>query len=148
MTEIHAYITNSEDIPETVGRSPGWINPRYERRYREAKIAQQKSGALAAGLLLSCFAGIGPDEELLCNEYGKPYIPGKPFFSLSHSDGLAVLAVSHEDCVGIDIERIDRVTPRIIRKVSRFDTTSASQIELAREWTRVEADLKMNGTGF
>ena len=148
MTQIHAYVTDSGCFPENDRRNLPRINMRYERRYKEAKTGHQKSGALAASLLLQCFAGIGPEEEILCNEYGKPYVPGKPFFSISHSDGLTVLAVSHEENIGIDIERIDRVTPRIIQKVSRYDTAAASQTELAREWTRVEAALKLKGTGF
>ena len=148
MTQIHAYVTDFGCFPENDRLIFHGINMRYERRYKEAKTGHQKSGALAASLLLQCFAGIGPEEKILCNEYGKPYVPGKPFFSISHSDGLTVLAVSHEGHVGIDIERIDRVTPRIIQKVSHFDTAAASQTELAREWTRVEAALKLKGTGF
>ena len=104
--------------------------------------------SLATAVLLACFAGIGPDDKLFRNESGKPYAVGKDHFSISHSDHFTVLALSDDEPVGIDIERVGRVTARIIRKVSRYETGSASETELAREWTKVEAALKQKGTGF
>lgn len=148
MTEIHAFITDSDLLSAYSEQILGTISTRYERRYLESKTERQKSGALAAALLLKSFAGIGREAGMEYNEHGKPYVPGKPHFSLSHSDELTVLAVSGDMPVGIDIEQIGRVTPRIIKKVSHFDTSSASELDLVREWTRVEAALKLKGTGF
>ena len=148
MTEIRAFITDSDLLSADSEQILGTISIRYERRYLESKTERQKSGALAAALLLKSFAGIGREYGMECNEHGKPYVPGKPHFSLSHSDELTVLAVSETMPVGIDIEQIGRVTPRVIRKVSSIDMSSVSELDLAREWTRVEAALKLKGTGF
>ncbi len=142
------FITDSDVLPDCSEQILGMISSRYKRRYMEAKTARQRTGALAAALLLRCFAGIGCDDRMECNEHGKPFVNGKPFFSLSHSDELTVLAVSEVMPVGADIEQIGRVTPRVIRKVSCLDASSSSELELTQEWTRVEAALKLKGTGF
>ena len=148
MTEIRIYIAGSDSLIEKSDKILDSVSDRYRQKYNELKTEQQRSGALAAALLLMFFAGIGAEDEVLCNEYGKPYLPGKPEFSISHSDDFAVLAVSGDQPVGVDIERIGRVTPRVIRKVSNMDAASSSELDLALEWTRVEARLKLKGTGF
>ncbi len=148
MTEIRVYIAGSGGLSDKSVKILDSVNDRYRRKYDQSKMEHQKSGALAAALLLRFFAGIGEKDEILCNKYGKPYVPGKPEFSISHSDEFAVLAVSGDQPVGVDIERIGRVTPRVIRKVSKSNVDSSSEFELALEWTRVEARLKLKGTGF
>lgn len=148
MTEIRVYLVASGGIPDHSGMIIDTIGKHYRSRFMGSKLEQQKAGALAAALLLSAFAGIGREDDIVCNKYGKPFVKGKPEFSISHSDDLTVLAVSDEDSVGVDIERIGRVTPRVIRKVSNIETRALNDFDLALEWTRVEARLKLKGTGF
>ena len=148
MADIRAFIVDSRGLAAFSDVLPGLINERYRTEYFSSGLEQQKKNKLASGTLLACFAGIGPDEKLFCNESGKLCAAGKYHFSISHSDHFTVLALSEDEPVGIDIVRVGRPTARIIRKVSRLDTGSASEAELAREWTRVEAALKQIGTGF
>ena len=148
MADIRAFIVDSRGLGAFSDVLPALINERYRTEYFSSRLDQQKMNKLAAGTLLACFAGIGPDEKLFRNESGKPYADGKDHFSISHSDHFTVLALSEDEPVGIDIERVGRVTARIIRKVSRYETGSASETELACEWTKVEAALKQKGTGF
>ena len=148
MADIRAFIVDSRGLGAFSDALPDLINEQYRTEYFSSKIEHQKMNKLAAGTLLACFAGIGPDEKLFRNESGKPYADGKDHFSISHSDHFTVLALSDDEPVGIDIERVGRPTARIIRKVSRLDTVSASETELAWEWTRIEAALKQKGTGF
>ena len=148
MTDIRAFIVDSQELEAFSDVLPELINDHYRTEYLSSKLAQRKLNMLAAGALLACFADIGPGVRIICNENGKPHAEGRDHFSISHSDRYTVLALCENEPVGIDIERIGRVTARIINKVSGFDTSSASDLELAREWTRIEAALKQKGTGF
>lgn len=94
-------------------------------------------------------------------EHGKPFIPGMPVqFNLSHSGELALLAVTHERNIGIDVEE-DRQVPDAMRLAERF--FSKAEIErmqrLATDplalnrgflecWTRKEAFIKAVGYGL
>jgi 4'-phosphopantetheinyl transferase len=97
------------------------------------------------------------------NPYGKPYLTdsgclGDLRFNLSHSQGLALVAVARERDVGIDIEciRPERADGEI---VDRF--FSASEVAILRSlpsdvrlqgffscWTRKEAYIKARGEGL
>ena len=75
-----------------------------ERREKALRIRREEARlrSIGASLLLRA-AGIEP--PFACGEHGKPYIPGGPHFSLTHSGTLAALAVSGTP-VGLDIEKI------------------------------------------
>jgi 4'-phosphopantetheinyl transferase len=95
--------------------------------------------------------------------FGKPYFPAKPCspalqFSLSHTKGLALCAVSWSREVGVDVERVhsDPALARIVRRL----LTSPEQA-MVREmekwvgedaffyfWTRKEACIKALGTNL
>jgi 4'-phosphopantetheinyl transferase len=92
---------------------------------------------------------------------GKPTLaePGSPLcFNLSHSGGLALIAVAAEREVGVDIERID---PRrdVLRLAERaLVPTAAATVRAAagdersavfhRAWARREAAAKCHGVGL
>ncbi len=96
------------------------------------------------------------------NSWGKPRIAGaspRPVsFSVSHTDGLSVIAISDGRNVGIDVERNravadrDRVardafgasTARALSRLHAVDRDGA----FLRLWTAAEAFLKATGTGF
>jgi 4'-phosphopantetheinyl transferase len=102
-----------------------------------------------------------PARELLFNYglRGKPVLSGAPLqFNLAHSGGVAVIALSRDRSVGIDIEQI-RVVPRwegitnsffsatereAIQSVPSFDRLFA----FFTCWTRKEAYLKATGDGI
>ena len=66
---------------------------------------------------ISEFCGVNADEiQIALSPFGKPYIKNLPvYFSISHSGDFAVCAVSNEE-IGIDIEQIRQVHPRIHEK--------------------------------
>lgn len=77
--------------------------------------------------------------ELRLGPRGKPALAGEGAslrFNLSHSGGLALIALAWEREVGIDVERIDRRRER--RRPAEFYT----------EWTRREAVAKCLGVGL
>ena len=87
--------------------------------------------------------------------HGKPRAAGPVEFSLSHTDGLALIAVSTVD-VGVDVEVI-RATPLADRLISRC-LTAAEQAAVARAddtttaflryWTAKESYVKGLGIGL
>jgi len=108
---------------------------------------------------------VRPDEWLFDkNDYGKPYIAHKAltpllYFNLSHTDGLAVLAVTQAEEVGVDVEHINRVGDSHQSIANHFFSRSEYQ-ELARLpsdqqaerfitlWTLKEAYIKAKGMGL
>jgi len=99
---------------------------------------------------LGCEAHEAP---LATGDYGKPYIPGSPLhFNLSHDDQFAVVALSLDGPVGIDLERLSRAAElsacadTFCHPAEIAARPSAS--ELLRIWTAKEAFVKARGTGF
>ena len=84
-----------------------------ERRRRRAFFDghRGRSWALARGalrMLLAAYTGEPPDEfQLAFSCYGKPMLRSYALrFSVSHTDELALYAVTREGSVGIDVERV------------------------------------------
>lgn len=95
-------------------------------------------------------------------EFGKPFLAdngcGNLFFNLSHSDNLAVVAVTSTAPVGVDVERV-RAIPDWKRVANRFFSRSENAAmsgvnQQQRErafyncWTRKEAIIKATGEGL
>ena len=88
------------------------------------------------------------------NEYGKPFLPDGPFFSISHCKTGLLVAVDTEP-IGVDIECVTRrVSEDLVEKV--MNATEKAQIQSSpdpqrafiRLWTQKEAVLKCLGTGI
>ena len=85
------------------------------------------------------------------NEYGKPFVPGTPCFSLSHcKEGIAV-AMSEEP-IGIDIEAIRHANEELIERTmnedERLRIKELGIREFTRLWTQKEAIVKAQGVGI
>lgn len=106
---------------------------------------------LAAGALIAGVLHLHED-ALRAGQYGKPCAPGV-FFSLSHSGGYALLAVSDAD-VGADLERLRPAPMRTAGRVfapEELDWLAAGEDGDARFftlWTLKEALLKAAGCGL
>lgn len=87
--------------------------------------------------------------------HGKPVLlePNPPRFSLSHTEGAALIAVSERD-VGADVERIgraegiDSMVHPLEAEELRLAAGDAREAAATRLWTRKEAYLKGLGTGI
>jgi 4'-phosphopantetheinyl transferase len=97
--------------------------------------------------------------RFVLGERGKPAIPGFPLhFNLSHSDTMAACAVTRENEVGIDIERIrpmddiENIARRFFHAEECRKLLALPQPEHAlaffRCWTRKEAYIKAIGDGL
>ena len=68
---------------------------------------------------------------------GKPFVPGGPFFSISHTAGRVACAASVVVDCGLDLEALDGAS-----------SGPAGGIDRLRRWTAVEAVLKAAGVGL
>lgn len=114
-----------------------------------------------ASLLADYLGGAGA-AELDVSDGGKPRLardPGRLSFNLSHSGGLAMVAIAPGGTdVGIDVERL-RPRRELVRLAQRWlpaaDAAAvATAVEAEREavfyaaWTRHEARVKCTGAGL
>ncbi len=94
-------------------------------------------------------------------ENGKPYLPHHPDiqFNLSHTDDVAVLAITHQACIGVDIETqkpldFDALAKRFFSAdeyalLSLYpDDTPEKTRAFYQLWTGKEAYLKALGLGI
>lgn len=126
---------------------------RFPARVRRAEKMPPDAAArcLAAGALTAGVLRLRED-ALRAGPYGKPEAPGV-FFSLSHSGGYALLAVSDSD-VGADLEQIrpapERVAARVFTPDEQHWLADGTDYDTRffTLWTLKEALLKACGCGL
>lgn len=134
-------------------RAERLLSPEGRRRYRNARTALR--------LLLGRYLGRDPATvEIRVGRHGKPELPGGELsFNLTHSEDLALLAVTPEPlALGIDVEErndgrpIDRLAERFFSEPEARSYAALPPTERVaafyRLWTRKEAYLKAWGTGL
>ena len=131
--------------PEQLARWEQWLAPEKRQRIDRLPPKQRLQSVCGDGLareMLAEMLGIAPAAIAFTEkENGKPVTDGA-FFSISHSGSLVACAVS--DCpVGLDIERIRPVPPRLSRFLEEEQPENFWQL-----WTRREAALKCRGDGL
>ncbi len=120
---------------------------------------------VARGLLraiLGRYLDIEPSQvRFSYSSYGKPFLAGEGGdafrFNLSHSNGLALYAISHRRELGIDLEYIrpklvderiaERFSPREVAALRELPANTRQEAFFAC-WTRKEAYLKARGEGL
>lgn len=118
------------------------LSPRRREKARRLRRGPSRLLSIGAGLLIARFF---PGKEPLIAPGGKPYIPGGPEFSLSHSGTLAVIALADVP-VGADAEK-DRPVGEAVRLRALTGAERADSRDFLFFWTRKEAALKCLGTG-
>jgi 4'-phosphopantetheinyl transferase len=115
-------------------------------------------GALRS--ILSRYTGVPPAALLLATTpTGKPFVPdGRVAFNLSHSDGVAICAVTAEGEIGADVERVRAIDDADVLVEQYFAADEQRQYRSLgpRErvtafysiWTRKEAFVKATGAGL
>jgi len=115
--------------------------PRLPDR-RAMRRAEHEAGRLLLCEVLAC-----DESQILLRADGKPYLPGGSHFSISHSGGLVLLAVSELGEIGCDVERMDcplRNEQAIRRKIAQ---PGEEDIPLLTLWVKKEAIFKAGGPG-
>jgi 4'-phosphopantetheinyl transferase len=128
-----------------------------EERERAARLTSPERWIAARAALRIVLAGhlaAHPgDVELSVPPNGKPEIPGSSLrFNLSHSGDLALIALTRDAEVGIDVERISRRSRAVERSLTDGERASLDgsdrHLQLLRIWCRKEAMAKAGGGGL
>ncbi|MDO4466963.1 MAG: 4'-phosphopantetheinyl transferase superfamily protein [Bacillota bacterium] len=92
--------------------------------------------------------------EFTYEKNGKPTISGFPYyFNISHCDKGCVCAISDQP-IGIDIQDMRKINPRLLEKVCSFNEQKNIQESLEKEreffriWTKKESLVKLSGIGL
>ncbi len=121
--------------------------------YKSEILDGERDSDASRRLINLCAAELcgAKNPTVLCTESGKPYFAELSVkFSVSHSGGRVILAVSDKE-IGADIQKIN---PRAMRVAERFFTESECEYvggEVQRFfeiWTKKEAYGKWLGGGF
>lgn len=154
---LKLYFCNISDI--SASELTEWFGKMSSERkeaVRKLRIPHKQKLKIAADNLcrnaISDFCGIAPDKiRFGVTENGKPFAKEIDVqFNISHSGDFVVCAVSDKE-IGIDIEKIRDINPRITRKFSDekeriyIDSHKNGLFEI---WTLKEAYFKCIGTGL
>ena len=122
------------------------ILPRLSKdRIEKANKYRQENDkllSLGAGFLISKFAG---KNELISNNNGKLYIKDGCYFNVSHSGKYAVIAVSEDSEIGVDIQKIDENNLKPIHYVTN---ESLPLNEMFCLWSNKESLIKCLGNNM
>jgi 4'-phosphopantetheinyl transferase len=106
--------------------------------------------------VLACYLGIAPATvRYRVTSMGRPelYRASGVSFSVSHSEGFAVVAVVRDRWVGVDIERLRAIPDALDLSGREHDTLCATPTNdrstaFLRLWTRKESYVKAQGAGL
>ncbi len=148
--KIQFYLTDVSPLRNTFDKAYAFLTPMRMQRVDAQRGIDAKLRLMGAGLLLRNILNIRDDAQLVCNEYGKPFISGGAHFSISHSGKWCALAVSDAP-VGADIEVPRGISSEMIRRCLT-DAEQAwccgSQERFLQLWTRKESIMKACGEGI
>lgn len=142
MTEVWCLKWNRE---LTQGEEEAlWAALPARRRQRLETSAGERTQVLCAYGLLRLALGGKALPAIALGERGKPYFPDHPelYFSLSHTDGAALVGVSDRP-VGVDIEKIRPLGRRVKERLG----AELTEEEAFCRWTALEARAKRSGRG-
>lgn len=161
--EVHAFSLECEKtLPLELARE--WVDSAERERADRFRFGILRERYLRGrGMVrrtLGHYLGVDPSEiEFGTGPRGKPFLVGEALhFNLSHSEDLAVLAVSRLPSIGIDVERLDREVDfdRLARRCFRDNECDrVLRLEGGEKvaaffwtWTAKEARMKATGEGF
>ena len=148
------YSLDITALPPLPTTPPEDMPRRRARILRSLLRPWDKLRCLAGWLLMRRFLGPETGARLRYGRYGKPFLPGGPYFSLSHSGRYAVLAVAPTP-VGVDVERVR--ADEDCAALAALALHPAERLLYARRpdartffelWTLKESYLKLRGTGL
>jgi 4'-phosphopantetheinyl transferase len=136
------------------GKSPPPTAEELERAARFATPVLRRRYLRSHAALRAILSSVtGAPLEFAFHEKGKPYLVSAPEvrFNLAHSHEMALVAVTRDVEVGVDIEQI-RKLPEFAAIAQRFfppgHPAPSGVRDFFRHWTRFEALLKAHGAGL
>lgn len=156
---IHFTPFSTADVAEFKAQLPEGERQRAERFVRESDQRAYIIAHFELRRLLAISLGCSLDEvNIITDEHGKPHLADQSqlFFNLSHAGDYALVVLSDEGEVGVDIERHDG-KPDFLAIAKRFFTSDEYlYIEAQADqllafytlWTYKEAYVKAIGRGI
>jgi 4'-phosphopantetheinyl transferase len=167
--EVHVWITEPEEIedPGLLDAYLGLLNSEERERHRKFHFERNRRQYLVSHALvrltLSRYAPVEPQAwSFVTNEYGCPRVAGEGSgglrFNLSHTDGMAMVAVARDVDVGVDVEDVFRAGEPVglaDRYFAPAEVADLQALEVAHQrerffeyWTLKEAYIKARGMGL
>lgn len=167
--EVHVWIVEPEriDDPRLLEAYWGLLDAGEREKKRRFRFERHQRQYLVSHALvrltLSRYAPVAPEAWAFTpNEYGRPEATGewgrRLRFNLSHTDGMALVAVGLESDLGADVEDAERPGETVEIADSFFARTEVQALralpkERQRErffeyWTLKEAYIKARGAGL
>lgn len=149
-----ALATASELLSaEETARAAKFVHARDSKRFVAGRARMRE--------ILSGYLCVAPAQlDLQADAFKKPFVPtraGEPplHFNLAHCQDFAVLAVSRDAPVGVDVELIRPITEHAERYFSKAEQTALATLSgdawwrgFYQCWTRKEAFVKALGRGL
>ncbi len=144
-------------------RWPLLLDAIEQKRAGQFKFVRDKNHFMVSHailrILLSNYLLCAPDKITFeYNEHGKPFLNNPLQFNLSHSKDYAVVAITLNDPIGVDIEyqqpvdRMDAIVHRFFsaKEIQAYNALSDDQkvSGFYNAWTRKEAFVKAIGKGI
>lgn len=164
---VHVWRASLDDSPERVSRYRSYLSADELTRADRFRIPHPQSQFIITRgilrLLLSRYMGVSPTQlHFETQDQGKPFLTMSSSFpiqfNVAHTRGMALIALTIQHAVGIDVEWMDRkIQERDIatRFFSPGESASLASLEPSLRtqqffwhWTGKEAYLKMQGKGI
>jgi 4'-phosphopantetheinyl transferase len=164
---IHVWVANLDVSPEFLEHLRSTLSPEeLERASHFYFLRDRARFAAGRGILrhlLGSYLRVAPERLSFCyNEYGKPALSGQHGtalrFNLSHSDSMALVAVTPERDLGVDVEQYSQSKGEEAVAEKYFSPRELACFRAAPEelrarvflncWTRKEAYIKARGMGL
>ena len=163
--EVHIWLANLELEESTIEKLGALLDPEEQQRAARFRVTSARKQFVASRaflrIMLGKYLGIEAREvELGLAAHGKPELAENRaiHFNLSHTEGLAAMAITRAGAVGVDVERV-RDQPDLLDLAERFFSDKEakwvrSQPERERAacffscWTAKEAYVKAHGGGM
>lgn len=161
--EVHVWRMELEQPQDVLEKFRGTLEADELQRASRFHFDKHRNSFVAArGFLrrvLSRYLDAKPEAlRFSYGEYGKPALDGTLHFNMSHSHGLALLAITEGRQIGVDVEHIraDFATEDIARHFfSHSEVESFGRLQKEEQvaaffrcWTRKEAFIKATGRGL
>jgi 4'-phosphopantetheinyl transferase len=169
--EVHLWVSYDEQIRDVplLNRYHSLMNQSERMQQKRFYFAKHRHQYLITRALMRSVLSLYVDEidpkswKFTKNEYGKPYIKNAPMklplhFNLSHTEKAAVLAVTVNREVGVDVEYLCRKGKTVELAESYFSPAEVQQLLILPKakqkerffelWTLKEAYIKACGMGL
>ena len=131
------------------------LSLRRQKLFESIMISESRLLSIGSEVLLAYALSLPLPCEYQTDQNDKPYISGQKHFNISHSGDFVVCAVC-DDEVGVDVEKIERMSPRLMHRflsdveICALNALNEDDIPcyLCEKWVRKESYLKLTGSGL